>query len=326
MEFEAEKAAVEAERRRMTEGLVRLAQDRAVFETQRAAFLEERRAKELADLLTEPVSPSTSASPPSTSPTTNQPPKTPSRSVRSQDNDGPGTVNQSMAPTSAHRLQTPPRPSQHLKAIPSISSPLAGSSSGNNATSPAKPGASPGLRRRSRRGPTTPLARYVSHKIVAEKLASAKAKKLKAQLEQVNESEEDDSPKWAASSSGRDSLTTSVHQSVGGPKRPTALMASGRDNTLGRTQPPHSTTFKDRQPSLKLAPSTTPGLIKSLTENPPSAKPTPSARGYMVSTAASSQRDGVLRKVSGTDTNKLEVGQGSGLGPALAKRKSTVVR
>ncbi|KAG7548923.1 hypothetical protein FFLO_03215 [Filobasidium floriforme] len=330
-QLEAEKAAVETERRRMTEGLVRLAQERAVFEAERAAYLEDKRARELEELLREPSKrspePSPSSSTSSTTVTTDSslsqsaPPSTPSRrsaslsTESSRDNSIPH-----YPPTSAHRLLTPIR----SKSLPSVSSPLAGGSRRPDSSSPSK-AASPALKRRARKGPATPLARYVSHKIVAEKLASAKkARKLKFDVEDpaeevvdIQEDAEDaaDAADAADTAEGPDARPDST---VSAPteKRAAALTTSTRDNALSRTRPALMTS-KDRLSSLK----TTSSRPRVVSPTKATARSISGGRSYMTSTASSAHREGTLKSIPAV--KKLEVGQASGMGPARALKKAS---
>lgn len=322
-QLEADKEAVEVERRRMTEGLVRLAQERAVFEAERAAYLEDKRARELEELLREPSKrspePSPSSSAASTSTSTDSslsksaPPSTPSRrsaslsSESSRDDSIPH-----YPPTSAHRLLTPPRP----KSLPSISSPLAGGSR-RPESSPSK-AASPALKRRARKGPATPLARYVSHKIVAEKLASAKkARKLKFDVDQEEAAEEvmDDSTEVVSEANEPEAPITTV---VPAPteRKPSALMTSTRDNAPARTRPPMLTS-KDRLSSIKTATA----RPRAVSPTKTTARAASGGRGYMTSTTSSAHKEGLMKSVP--VMKKLEVGQASGMGPARALKKSS---
>ena len=312
----------------MTEGLVRLAQERAVFEAERAAYLEDKRARELEELLREPSKrspePSPSSSNSSTTVTTDPslsqsgPPSTPSR--RSASLSTESSRDDSIPhypPTSAHRLLTPAR----SKSLPSVSSPLAGGSRRQD-SSPSK-AASPALKRRARKGPATPLARYVSHKIVAEKLASAKkARKLKFDIEdpaeevveEVLDIQED--AEATADTAERSDTRPDTIVSVPMEKRAAALTTSTRDNALGRTRPALLTS-KDRLSSLK----TTSSRPRVVSPTKATARSISGGRSYMTSTASSAHREGTLKSIPAI--KKLEVGQASGMGPARALKKAS---
>lgn len=312
----------------MTEGLVRLAQERAVFEAERAAYLEDKRARELEELLREPSKrspePSPSSSTSSTTVTTDSslsqsaPPSTPSR--RSASLSTESSRDDSIPhypPTSAHRLLTPIR----SKSLPSVSSPLAGGSRRPDSSSPSK-AASPALKRRARKGPATPLARYVSHKIVAEKLASAKkARKLKFDVEDpaeevVDIQEDAEDAADAADAAERPDARPDTTISAPTEKRAAALTTSTRDNALGRTRPALMTS-KDRLSSLK----TTSSRPRVVSPTKATARSISGGRSYMTSTASSAHREGTLKSIPAV--KKLEVGQASGMGPARALKKAS---
>ena len=327
--MKAEKEVVEIERKRMTEGLVRLAQERAVFEAERSAYLEDKRARELEELLREPTrrspepSPSSSTSSrPSETPEPSQsssaPPSTPSRRSGSSASESSREESVSYPPTSAHRLLTPPRLNHASKSMPSVSSPLAGGVR-RSEMSPSK-ASSPALKKRARKGPATPLARYVSHKIVAEKLASAKkARKLHFEVEEPQQDEEEDKADDPASGDSQMSKPLDVKQvepSVVVEKKPSALTASTRDNALMRSRPTLLTS-KDRLSALK----TTTVRPRAVSPSKASSRTTPAGRSYMTSTASSAHKEGLLK--SGTVVKKLQVGQASGMGPALARKNAS---
>lgn len=309
----------------MTEGLVRLAQERAVFEAERAAYLEDKRARELEELLREPSKrspePSPSSSTSSTTVTTDSslsqsaPPSTPSR--RSASLSTESSRDDSIPhyhPTSAHRLLTPIR----SKSLPSVSSPLAGGSRRPDSSSPSK-AASPALKRRARKGPATPLARYVSHKIVAEKLASAKkARKLKFDVEDPAEEVVDiqEDAEDAADAAKRPDARPDSTVSAPTEKRAAALTTSTRDNALSRTRPALMTS-KDRLSSLK----TTSSRPRVVSPTKATARSISGGRSYMTSTASSAHREGTLKSIPAV--KKLEVGQASGMGPARALKKAS---
>ena len=310
----------------MTEGLVRLAQERAVFEAERAAYLEDKRARELEELLREPSKrspePSPSSSTASTTTTSSDsslsqsaPPSTPSR--RSASLSSESSRDDSLPrypPTSAHRLLTPPR----SKSLPSISSPLAGGSRRPESSSPSK-AASPALKRRARKGPATPLARYVSHKIVAEKLASAKkARKLKFDDEETTEEIVDigEDATDVVDTAEQPKALAATAAATATERKPSALTTSTRDNALGRARPALLTS-KDRLSSIKTAGSR-PRAV-SPTKN--TARSTSGARGYMTSTSSPAHKEGLLKSVP--VMKKLEVGQASGMGPARALKKAS---
>ncbi|KAJ9124300.1 hypothetical protein QFC22_001100 [Naganishia vaughanmartiniae] len=182
-ELDREKVSVEAEGKRVTETLVRLAKDRALFEIERNGFMEERRRFEMEKVMLEPprvdhqpTSRTSDAASETSSNTSREPPRTPEKrnisasyetvhedSSSSQASSSSSGEGQKVSPTKANTR-------------PAVSSPLASSTaSRHHTTSKTR---SPMHRRRTTKGPSTPLARFVSHKIVAEKLASAK--KLKA--------------------------------------------------------------------------------------------------------------------------------------------------
>jgi len=328
-QLEADKQIVELERKRMTEGLVRLAQERAVFEAERSAYLEDKRARELEELLREPTrrspepSPSSSTSPtPSETPEPSQsssaPPSTPSRRSGSSSSESSREESVSYPPTSAHRLLTPPRLSHASKSMPSVSSPLAGGVR-RSEMSPSK-ASSPALKKRARKGPATPLARYVSHKIVAEKLASAKkARKLHFEAEEQHQEEEEvgaDDPVSGESNTSRpvDAKQVEAPALVG--KKTSALTASTRDNALIRSRPTLLTS-KDRLSALK----TTTARPRAVSPSKAGSRTTPAGRSYLTSTASSAHKEGLIK--SETVIKKLQVGQASGMGPALARRNAS---
>jgi hypothetical protein len=334
-ELEIEKEVVEAEKKRMTAGLVRLAQERAVFEAERAAYLEDKRARELEELLREPSrrsvgSTSTSSAEASASEASatrsssaSAVPSTPPRRSASLSSESTEDATNRYPPTSAHRILTPTRPAHLLKAVPSISSPLAGGSRMD--ASPSK-NASPALRKRARKGPATPLARYVSHKIVAEKLASAKkARKLKFDAEEVVEEDGDEDQVFGSAPPPRSSTAEpafSLENEPISPKpiQPTqrlpALGNSTKDNAPARTRPT-VLPAKDRLATIKAAATRT--RVTSPSKAP---RPTPAARGYMSATSSSGHKEGLLKSVP--VARKLEIGQASGMGPAMARKKAGV--
>jgi hypothetical protein len=111
------------------------------------------------------TSPNQSAGPPRT-------PEKQSRTDSSESSDGSDGSSQEME-LPKHNADTRVSPSK-ITSRPAISSPLANSTAARHAAARVR---SPLHRRRNTKGPSTPLARFVSHKIVAEKLASAKKAK-----------------------------------------------------------------------------------------------------------------------------------------------------
>lgn len=111
------------------------------------------------------ISPTQSAGPPRT-------PEKQSRTDSSESSHGSDGSSQELEPPS-YNVDTRVSPSK-INTRPAISSPLANSTVARHAAARVR---SPLHRRRNTKGPSTPLARFVSHKIVAEKLASAKKAK-----------------------------------------------------------------------------------------------------------------------------------------------------
>ncbi|KAJ9106277.1 hypothetical protein QFC21_001422 [Naganishia friedmannii] len=182
-ELDRIKVSVEAEGKRVTETLVRLAKDRALFEIERNGFLEEQRRFEMEKVMREPprldnkpTSRTSEAGSETSSNASREPPRTPEKRNNSASYE---TVNEdtSSSQASSSSLEDGNKLSP-IKATnrPTVSSPLASSTASRHHM--ASKVRSPMHRRRTTKGPSTPLARFVSHKIVAEKLASAK--KLKA--------------------------------------------------------------------------------------------------------------------------------------------------
>jgi hypothetical protein len=185
--------------------------------------------------------------------------------------------------------------------------------------SPSK-ASSPALKKRARKGPATPLARYVSHKIVAEKLASAKkARKLHFDVEEEQqEKEEEVEADVGIICDDRSSKSSGAKQVVPGAteKKTSALTASTRDNAIIRSRPTLLTS-KDRLSALK----TTTARPRAVSPSKLAARTTPAGRSYMTSTASSAHKEGLTK--SGTVVKKLQVGQASGMGPALARKNAS---
>lgn len=116
-------------------------------------------------LLSDSSSPNHSTGPPRT-------PEKQSRTDSSASEEGSDGSSHNLEPSSynATNQSSPTK----INTLPAISSPLANSTTVRHAAARVR---SPLHRRRNTKGPSTPLARFVSHKIVAEKLASARKAK-----------------------------------------------------------------------------------------------------------------------------------------------------
>lgn len=124
----------------------------------------------------------------SSSNTSREPPRTPEKRNNSVSYE---TVNQdtSSSQVSLSSLEDKNRVSPTKATTrPTVSSPLASSTTSRHHV--ASKSRSPMHRRRTTKGPSTPLARFVSHKIVAEKLASAKKSKASQATASQNTQEE----------------------------------------------------------------------------------------------------------------------------------------
>lgn len=119
-----------------------------------------------------PLQPRDTQSSPSSKPSPSNPPRTPEKAGR-VDTGGSSSdrsSQESQPSTSSIDIRISPT---KINTRPAISSPLANSTAIRHTAARVR---SPLHRRRTTKGPSTPLARFVSHKIVAEKLASAKKK------------------------------------------------------------------------------------------------------------------------------------------------------
>ncbi len=149
--------------------------------------MEERRRKEIEELLAEPAEPESAPSLPTVTPAT---------------------------PTSASKAVSP-RSRRGLSARVHPPSPLRSEGLSSSSSSPPLPThrTPPAVsRRRSRKGPATPLARFVTHKIVAEKLASVKVQKALRAGSQSEKEEEGRVPEKEGEVSGERSSKTAASE------------------------------------------------------------------------------------------------------------------
>ncbi|KAJ9109878.1 hypothetical protein QFC19_001857 [Naganishia cerealis] len=318
-ELDREKVSVQAEGKRVTETLVRLAKDRALFEIERNGFLEERRKFEMEKVMTEPprlddmpIHRTSEEDNQRSDSTSREPPRTPEKRDKSASYETVSDGDSGSSCASSLSLEGKDKISP-IKANtrPVVSSPLANSTAARHVTSKMR---SPLHRRRTIKGPSTPLARFVSHKIVAEKLASAK--KLKALQATEPQTTEHESVGSSTARPVSRVITAKAPRSttLTAPTSSSALRSTTKANErLLSSQARGATT---RNPAeLAKSHSSTEGeqpRVSTIRRGPSTANST--GQQACVSTA------GPVGKVPSTlkVVRKLEVGQGDGMGPRNA--------
>lgn len=238
------------------------------------------------------------------------PPRTPekqSRTDSSESSDGSDGSSQELEPLS-YNGNTRVSPTK-INTRPAISSPLANSTAVRHAAARVR---SPLHRRRNTKGPSTPLARFVSHKIVAEKLASAKKSKTSPPSDNEVTSRDQAS----------DSVLPQKTQNVAPrPPRSTTLTAPTSSSAL------RSTTKANERMTSSQALAARTSTIKRIPSPTESAKPLvqpgTQVKGdprYNTSASRTVSNGSTGREVLATirTARKLEVGQAAGIGPRSA--------
>lgn len=337
-ELDREKVSVEAEAKRVTETLVRLAKDRALFEVcnecvtskhfgssvlwlqiERDGFFEERRKFEMEKVMLEPPrlddalpSRASDAGSDTRSNTSREPPRTPEKR---NDNASYETVDEdsSSSHASSSLLGDKNKVSPvKINTRPAVSSPLASSTTARHlATSRTR---SPMHRRRTIKGPSTPLARFVSHKIVAEKLASAKKSK-GPQAASVQDLEQEAAGSTTARPVSRVATAKAPRSTtLTAPTSSSALRSTTKANerlTSSQARVSKSSTTRNPLESAKSSSSTETeqSRVNAMRRGLPVASSATHQTGSSASSSAG-KTPSTLKTV-----RKLEVGQAAGMGP-----------
>lgn len=245
--------------------------------------------------------------------TTPNPPKTPEKGGRNVIDTTSGESSQgSQLSTNGVEFRISPT---KINTRPAISSPLANPTAVRHTAARVR---SPLHRRRTMKGPSTPLARFVSHKIVAEKLASAKKPK---PMQSVGTTEKE----LDASAMAVKPVARTVQSR---PPRSTTLMAPTSSSALKNTT-------KANERLVPQLSSTTKGLPIKRTRSPleGSAADTfstmdaalPRRLASSTTSQAASSVKTVRKDVPSTvhTARRLEVGQAAGVGPRNAAQTAT---
>lgn len=260
-----------------------------------------------------PVQPGNPSSSVSFKPSPTNPPRTPEKGGRDDTGDSLSDRSSQGSHPSTSSIEIRISPTK-INTRPAISSPLANPMAIRHTAARVR---SPLHRRRTMKGPSTPLARFVSHKIVAEKLASAKKSKPVHSIEPT-----DEEGNIGAETVKPVSRTTQARAprstTLTAPTSSSALKSTAKTNE--RPVPSHSGTSRGLPVKRIHSP---PELLKPDSFSADDAVPrklTSSTTSRMPPSATAGRKDipSTVRTA-----RRLEVGQAAGIGPRNAAPTTT---